>query len=319
MIFDDVVLEDVPCPLGCNRGDDLVLTGHDRLHNLPGEFNVVRCRGCGLLRTNPRPSAGSIGFYYPDDYGPYLGTRVIAAKRATKIKNVFRELVKKIVNFNLERLPELEPGRMLEIGCASGSFLHRMAMQGWQVEGIEYSETAAKSAGELGYSVYVGSLETAPPPPEKFDLIVGWMVLEHLHDPIGGLRKLREWAKPNARLVLSVPNAASEEFRLFKSRWYALHLPNHLHHFTPKTLGFVLEASGWKLEKIYHQRLINNLIISVGYLMRDHGFVRLGERLVGFVKTSRGLAIFLYPIAWALSLIGQTGRMTVWARVDTSE
>jgi hypothetical protein len=33
-------------------------------------------------------------------------------------------------------LPPLQLGRMLEIGCVSGSFLHLMAEQSWQVSMI---------------------------------------------------------------------------------------------------------------------------------------------------------------------------------------
>ncbi|MCG7928200.1 MAG: class I SAM-dependent methyltransferase, partial [Candidatus Thiodiazotropha taylori] len=65
-----VELESKPCPLGCSPADEKVLTGHDRINNLPGEFDVVRCGNCGLLRTDPRPTPTSIGFYYPDDYSP---------------------------------------------------------------------------------------------------------------------------------------------------------------------------------------------------------------------------------------------------------
>jgi 2-polyprenyl-3-methyl-5-hydroxy-6-metoxy-1,4-benzoquinol methylase len=205
---------------------------------------------------------------------------------------------------------------MLEVGCASGAFMHKMACQGWQVEGIEYSEQAAKAVAQLGYLVHAGPLETAPSPKEPFELIVGWMVLEHLHDPIGGLRKLREWSKHGAWLVLSVPNAASLEFRLFKENLYALHLPNHLYHFTPETLGRVLQAGGWTIEKVHHQRVLSNLIASVGYVLRNKGYVKLGNKLIAFPQKGGRWSYVLYPLGWLLSVFGQTGRMTVWARLS---
>ncbi|WP_266888933.1 hypothetical protein [Trichormus azollae] len=34
--------------------------------------------------------------------------------------------------------------------------------QGWEVEGIEFPETASEVAISLGYKVHRGSLETAP-------------------------------------------------------------------------------------------------------------------------------------------------------------
>lgn len=236
-VLGPVCLEDVPCPLGCPKNDKIILVGRDLLHSLPGEFSVVKCRNCGLLRTNPRPTPDSIGFYYPDDYGPYLGTQVLNSEAAFGVKYLLKPLVRWIFNTKSQEIPNIVPSRMLEIGCASGAFLHQMAGRGWQVEGIEFSETAAQAANRLGYKVHAGSLENAPSPESPFELIVGWMVLEHLHDPIGCLKKLHEWASPDARLVFSIPNANSLEFQLFKDKWYALQLPTHLHHFTPPVFG----------------------------------------------------------------------------------
>jgi 2-polyprenyl-3-methyl-5-hydroxy-6-metoxy-1,4-benzoquinol methylase len=313
---DNVILEDVPCPLGCPKSDEAILTGRDLLNGLPGEFTVVKCGTCGLMRTTPRPLPETIGFYYPDDYGPYLGTVVqqTALKQTSTIKKLLKLVVKQVFKFNTNTLPPLPPGRMLEVGCASGAFLHQMAGQGWQVKGIEFSEKAAQTAAQLGYCVHTGPLETAPEPSEPFDLIVGWMVLEHLHDPVGGLIKLREWAKPGAWLALSIPNSASLDFRLFKDKLYALHLPNHLYHFTPETLRQVLQAGGWKLEKVHQQRVLNNLIGSIGNVLRDKGFSCLGQKLINFPERLGYWVYVHYPLAWVLSLFGQTGRMTVWAR-----
>lgn len=312
----EVMFENVECPLGCSKSDEVVLIGHDQIHDLPGEFTIVECQGCGMMRTNPRPTPDSMGFYYPDDYGPYVGTRVqhVDRKPTKGIKKLLKALFGRVINSNTQTLPTMAPGRMLEIGCASGAFLEQMAGQGWQVQGIEFSEKAAHVAAQHGFHVHAGPLETAPDPDEPFDLIVGWMVLEHLHDPIGCLKKLRKWAKPGALLALSVPNAGSIEFSVFKDKWYALHLPHHLHHFTPHTLNLVLNASGWKLEKIHHQRVLNNLISSTGYVLRDKGFVKLGQKFINFHERAGRWVYVFYPLAWVLSLFGQTGRMTIWAR-----
>jgi 2-polyprenyl-3-methyl-5-hydroxy-6-metoxy-1,4-benzoquinol methylase len=315
-ITENVNLEDVSCSLGCARNDEILFSAHDLMHNLPGEYSVVRCRACGLIRTNPRPTNESIGLYYPDNYEPYLSSIVNIEKEApTKgIKQFFKPLVNRIFNSMGTNLPQLQPGKMLEIGCASGSFLHHMARKGWCVEGIEFSEKAAKAAHALGYKVHAGALESALQLEESFDLIVGWMVLEHLHEPVGGLRKLREWAKSEAWLVLSVPNAGSVEFQLFKDKGFALQLPTHLHHFTPKTLEKTLQAGGWKLEKIFHQRTLNNFIGSLGYFLRHRGFIKLGNKLIKFPEQGGLFVYILYPLSWLMSLFGQTGRMTVWAK-----
>ncbi len=136
----DILLESVPCCLGCLEDDQILFKGHDLLHDLPGEYYVVQCRTCGLMRTNPRPTPECIGIYYPDNYGPYLGTVVDTGqeKQGVGIKQYLKPIVNRIFDFNGTVLPFLKPGRLLEVGCASGSFLHRMAMAGWEVQGIEF-------------------------------------------------------------------------------------------------------------------------------------------------------------------------------------
>ncbi len=311
-----VILEDTGCPLGCPRDDEPVLVGRDRIHALPGRFAVVRCKSCGLMRTNPRPTQDSIGLYYPEDYGPYLGTRVSTNSSQEKewIKKVLRPIYTRVLEFNTTRLPKMPPGRMLEIGCASGAFLHKMAVRGWTVEGIEFSPSAAEAAARLGYKIFRGPVEKAPAPASTFDLIVGWMVLEHLHEPILALKKLRSWIKPDGWLVISVPNAGSFEFTIFKDRWYALQLPCHLYHFTPKTIGLVLDKAGWEMKKIHHHRTLTNLFASLGHLMQDYKYEKMAEALIKLPEKAGLLNAALYPLGLILGLLGQTGRMTVWAR-----
>lgn len=312
----DVQLESVECPLGCMPSDVTVISGHDLLHGLPGKFKVVCCKSCGLQRTSPRPTPESIGLYYPVDYGPYKSTRVIngSGKKRT-LKSRLIAFMKIIFDTKAKSLPELPIGRMLEIGCASGSFLHHMAQRGWDVEGIEYSPTAAQAARELGYRVDIGALEKITKPVQSYDLIVGWMVLEHLHQPLESLRKLASWAKRDGMLAVSVPNCGSAESRLFGSNWYALQLPTHLFHYDTITLTKVMAAAGWHVTHIHHHRTASNLIASTGYWLRDHGFIRLGKRFVQFPETGGRMgALLLFPLALLLATFGQTGRMTVWAR-----
>src|SRR3546814_7293006 len=101
---------------------------------------------------------------------------------------------------------------------------------------------------EAGYKVRNVSLEAAGDPQLPFDLIVGWMVLEHLHQPLDVLQKLRSWVRPDGWLVLSVPYAGGLELRLFGDLWYALQLPTHLHPFSPVTLTRMLTPPGWAVD-----------------------------------------------------------------------
>jgi len=312
-----VRLEDRACPLGCLGGDDPVLRSRDRITNLPGEYTIVRCRICGLMRTNPRPTADTMGFYYPDDYGPYKATQVDAPSMPSGPGRSFRAAVRRMlpqINDRARAIPPLPPGRILEIGCASGSFLHRMAACGWHVEGIEFSSSAAANARRLGYHVHAGAVEDVETASGPFDLVAGWMVLEHLHEPVAVLRKVRSWTKRGGRFAFSVPDCGALEFRIFGRYWYALHLPAHLYHYTPRTLKRVLCETGWRMDRILGQRNLYNLLPSIGHVLREKC---IAERLARYLETPTRLEPVLRPLSWFMGTIRQSGRITVWAtRVD---
>lgn len=182
------------------------------------------------------------------------------------------------------------------------------------MQGIEFSDKAALGSVQLCYRVHSGPLETAPQPDEPF-FIMGLMAMERLHDPVGGLQKLREWAKPGACLALSVPNAGSQEFLFFKDRWYALQLPTHFYHFTPASLEEVQSAGGWQLEKVHHHRILNKLVACMGFVLYDKGYAKFGRKFIDFPDRIGRWSYFLHPLACLLSVFGQTGRMTELARV----
>ena len=104
---DPIRLEDAACPLGCARNDKYILTGRDLLHGFPGEFSIVKCRCCGLLRTNPRPAPESMGSFYPDDYGPFLDTLIqqVEPKPVSRLKNLLKSLANRVFDFKIQDLP----------------------------------------------------------------------------------------------------------------------------------------------------------------------------------------------------------------------
>lgn len=307
-----VELEWVSCPIGCAPADDPILKGRDRLHRLPGEFMVVRCRACGLIRTTPRPTLDSMGYYYPDAYGPYASTRVgpIAAESAGP---AWKRLLRRALEPKTHLLPPIRPGRMLEIGCGSGSFLHRMAGQGWEVAGLEVSPEPAGEARRLGYPVHTGALETAPDPERSYDLVVSWMVLEHLHDPIPALRKVARWCTPNAWLAVSVPDAGGLEFRLFGDSWYALDVPRHLFHYTPGTLALVLRQAGWRVQRVFWHDNPNNMLMSLRYGCLDRGWTSVADYLLDVAEGRRHPRARMM-MGKVLGSLRASGRVTVWAR-----
>ncbi|MFI8983284.1 class I SAM-dependent methyltransferase [Ectopseudomonas khazarica] len=303
---DEVVLEEVGCPNGCQPQDHVLLIGRDRIHNIPGKFSICRCAECGLQRTNPRPTASTIGVYYPSDYQPYHVTAKKDVKSASKVKSFVFE----VLGLRSKELPAIQPGKMLEIGCSSGAYMEEARDLGWAVDGVEFSEVAASSARAKGFSVLSGPIEEVDLPEQEYDIVTAWMVLEHLHDPLSSLRKLRRVVKPSGYLVASVPDASSLARYVFKERCYDLHLPAHLFHYTPKTISLILKKSGWSVVRIKWQRNSNTVINSFYYWAEEKGVLLAFAK---WLKDSKSASYIRTAMSVILGATRLSGRIEIWA------
>lgn len=219
------VFESMPCAFCGSSEAQSLFEGTDRLLYLPGNFRVVRCARCGLLRQDPRPTPETIGFYYPPEYEPYSAAIDEEPSR-------FRRWDRRYGMCKRQRAIErhCSGGRLLDVGCATGNFLYEMARTGhWQAEGVEPNAEAVHYGREhLGLTIHAGELTELALPAAAFDVITMWNVLEHLHAPAENLQAVARLLKPGGWFVFSIPNLASWEYRLLGKYWMGWELPRHL-------------------------------------------------------------------------------------------
>lgn len=307
-----VRLEEVDCPSGCPTDDEVLLHGGDLLHHVPGRFRVLRCRTCGLGRTTPRPTPDSIGVYYPPSYAPHAEGDPAGGGRLTWRHRAAATFAR-WVGGDVRRLPPMPPGHVLDVGCASGTYLSAMAADGWSTEGIESAETAAARARARGHHVQTGTIETVVAPHRPPDLITAWMVLEHVHDLTGALRRMRTWVTPGGYLVGAVPDIDAFDARVFGDLWYAWHLPNHLHHFSRDSLRTIFDRGGWRIERLRWQPDEKNLLVTLERWAQRAARPGL-VRSVRWLRTSRRAALLRRMLGWSLGVTRQSGRVEFWAR-----
>lgn len=140
-------------------------------------FDLLKCRNCNntWLLSNKRQSYEES--YYIDRYAWY--------------KNYIKDY-----NENEHPIPRYKDiltdinklgygsGKILEVGCSKGLFLHLAQREGFLVYGIDISEFAVKYVKDnFNFPVKCSDLIQAKFPDNSFDIIVMIDVIEHLDDP----------------------------------------------------------------------------------------------------------------------------------------
>jgi len=242
-------METVDCMLCGPAETRPAFTGTDRLGVSADPFSIVQCQRCGLLFLNPRPTPQEMGRFYPysqykDEFTPAIEDEPSAVVRFNRLYHMER------ICRSVERVKR--EGQLLDVGCATGNFLERMRRRGnWQACGVEVNAEAAQYARDrFGLDVFTGELSAAGYADRSFDVVTLWNVLEHLHSPLDTLREVRRLLKDDGALILSVPNAAGLDARIFGRHWIGLDMPRHLYGLTPTTLRSTLGRAGLEVSAI---------------------------------------------------------------------
>ncbi|MFI5354965.1 MAG: class I SAM-dependent methyltransferase [Desulfobaccales bacterium] len=231
------------CGQGCRIGLESLT---DDRFGAPGTYDIMKCPGCGLEQTWPRPAEPEMKALYEKFYnaGVEPGGTYQSWRERFLASGVYRLWLQwdGDISFHLPR----GRGRLLDLGCNEGRGLSRYAANGFVAEGLEINEAAAALARQRGFTVYTGTLaEFQPVAP--YDVVVLSNVLEHSTDPVAMLAQVRRLLQPGGEVWISCPNAESLWRRVFGRGWVNWHVPYHLWHFSPRTLEGVLERAGFRL------------------------------------------------------------------------
>src|SRR6185369_6773082 len=199
--------------------------------------SVFFCDHCSIGMTWPQPDAATLArLYAPGQYRVDEGKRFIAP-----VEMLFERhkqgLIPRFSN-------DMQPGRMLDVGCGSGYLASLFARAGWTVTGVEFNdETAIHARETYGINVVTSVASITG----QFDLIVVNHVLEHHFEPDILLKECLEQLTPSGRIIVAVPNFSSFQSRIGREHWFHLDFPIHLYHFTDQGLINLLAKSGFNV------------------------------------------------------------------------
>jgi DNA-directed RNA polymerase subunit RPC12/RpoP len=155
---------------------------------------------------------------------------------------------------------------LIDMGSGSGKFLYHSKQNFSQVMGIEISEKSFKFATET-LDLRIQSVL-----PEKIDgqlsAVTFWHSLEHI--PAENFKEIFQsiytLSSYDSKVVISVPNAKSLQYSLFKKGYAYYDVPNHLHQFSSKSLDLLMEDFGFEFISSHKMPVYNLFGYMQGWL-----------------------------------------------------
>lgn len=184
----------IPCPhCGSEKKDnEFYLNG----------FCHKTCSKCKTLYVSPRLNDVCIGELYSDDYYSEMYTRSMLPAFEKRKQLIGRRKFRQTISY----WGGEGAGRVLDIGAGIGEVTDVFREEGWRSHAVEMNSVAVEWLKERGHEeVFHGSLADYATS-HKFDIIMAWGVIEHVVDPDGFLKQVRNMLAPGGVFVSEVPH-----------------------------------------------------------------------------------------------------------------
>lgn len=261
------------CPI-CGEVDRTLLYDglrDDVMFCAAGYWTLYRCNACEVAFLDPRPTAATISLAYSNYHTHNNIERQTSSwfsvtKKAIKngyINDKYRcnltpsvKIGKVIVplllqsnriNESIRHIPAMvDPGRLADIGCGNGQFLHDAIQLGWECYGLDFDPLAVEAARKTGANVALGGFPDTELPSCYFNMVTLSHVIEHVHDPLLALKEIYRILKPGGLLWIATPNIDSLGHNRFRRFWRGIEAPRHVVLFNRKSLKLALIDAGFK-------------------------------------------------------------------------
>jgi SAM-dependent methyltransferase len=257
------------CVCGIEDGTPVGIGEDFEYRTSPDTFIAMRCRGCGLVYLDPRPTPSELPRIYPPNYHAFD----FSPERFGFVYRVRRALEGRRAMQWCRGLGD--HARILDVGCGDGFHLRLLrdfGRAGWELEGVDASIRAVDAARRAGLVVHHGIVEELDLTPSSYDLILLIATIEHVDDPAAVLRAVRRLLRPGGRVVIVTDNTATLDFTLFGGRhWGGYHFPRHFNLFDRTTLKRLGTTAGLEVDSVTTVVSPVNWVYSIRNTLVDWG------------------------------------------------
>jgi 2-polyprenyl-3-methyl-5-hydroxy-6-metoxy-1,4-benzoquinol methylase len=241
-------------------------------------YRMVRCHSCGLVRSDPILSGKDLAELYRDSEFLYPNESRYAARTYASLVTPY---------FGM--FPRPEQIRLLEIGCGNGTFLDEMRLHHLHtIMGVEPSVRAVEQASVTVKPAIINDvLHRGFFPPEAFDVVCAFHVLDHLREPAEFIKECFHILNDKGIMVLVCHNVDALVNKVL-GEYSPVFDVEHTFLFNPATLKKLVESCGFTTRN--EGRVANTYPLS--YWLR---YAPIVNRFVGrFPRAIQNISLTLY-------------------------
>ncbi|HCV22165.1 MAG TPA: methyltransferase type 11 [Candidatus Latescibacteria bacterium] len=238
-----------PCPLCTGTGGRGLHTQNFAVMvelGMESQVDIVACEACGMVFNDIPTSQVELDRTY-EEHSKYADTTLYGGGDEVEFPPEAVWDVERLESTAawLDSVLVSSEFRVLDAGCATGTFLGALKGLGWKsLVGLDPSPVATETTTRIhGVETVTGSFLDPPADIGEFDVVALSHVLEHLVDVRGAVEGIRKLTRLGGFAYLEVPDASA----------YADHLvapfhdfnTEHINHFSLPLLCRLMEAFGF--------------------------------------------------------------------------
>jgi SAM-dependent methyltransferase len=195
------------------------------------------------------------------DPGPPINSVDVSAIRRLLGVDEKVELLRHFV----DRVPAA--ARFLDIGCGAGAYLLAAKELGWDVKGVEPSESHSRMGRAMGLTIDDGYFRAEDFPPDHFDFVLLSHVIEHIYDQKKFISDMLTVTRTGGIGLLITPNVEGIASMLAGKFWVMFKPVDHISMLGPSSFNFLKPSNGnisWRTDEYSAE-----IVISVLAALRD--------------------------------------------------
>ncbi len=205
----------------------------DRVH-----YRLVRCRSCGLVRSDPVAPTDILASLYSQSSLDY-------SSEILNLRLTYGHYLARLTDHGCKK------GALLEVGCGNGFLLEEAIARGFAiVRGVEPSSAAVAAANpEMRSNIICDIMRPGLFEPHQFDAVCLFQVLDHIPDPNAFLDECWQVLKPGGMILCLNHNIEAVFARLLQDRCPIIDI-EHTYLYSPSTLSCLLKAHGFEIRAL---------------------------------------------------------------------